>query len=234
MADGLLKELKSASDKEKARIQQGFFKTGIGEYAEGDIFLGVSVPKTRSISKKYIDLGINDLDDLIQSKYHEVRLAGLLVLLQKFEKGNSSERKKYFDFYLKHTSFINNWDLVDLTADKIIGAYLEDKDRSILYVLARSNDLWERRISILSTFHYIKLGDAKETLRIAAILLHDKHDLIRKAVGWMLREAGKRCSVEILEGFLDRYSHEMPRTMLRYAIERLPHEKKIHYMAKKY
>ncbi|MDD5528582.1 MAG: DNA alkylation repair protein [bacterium] len=225
-------ELTQNASKEKALIYQRFFKTGKGEYGEGDIFLGITVPEQKKTAKKYADLSMKDLQDLIKSKIHEERQICLQILIIKFKKADSKQQKEIYNFYIKNTKQINNWDLVDLSAYKIVGPYLEDKDKSILYKLAQSSNLWERRISILSTFYYIMQNKPEDTLKIALILKDDKHDLMHKAVGWMLREVGKRCSEELEEQFLKQHYKTMPRTMLRYAIERFPEKKRQFYLAK--
>ena len=224
----IVKDLEKAGNKEKAIILSRFFKTGKGQYGEGDIFLGIVVPKQREIANKYSTLSLQDVQRLLSSKIHEHRLTALLVLVLQYQNSND---KKIIDFYLKNTKYINNWDLVDLSADKILGNYLIDKDKSILYKLAKSNNLWKRRISIISTFAFIKKNKFEDTLKISEILLNDKHDLIQKAVGWMLRELGKR-NQEIEEKFLKKHYKKMPRTMLRYAIERFTEEKRKFYIQK--
>lgn len=229
----LRKELYLYKNPIKEKILSGFFKTGKGEYGENDRFLGISVPTQRKIALEYKDLEWDDIRALIKSKYHEERLTALLILIDKFESGDQKQQQKIFDFYLKNTGYINNWDLVDLSAPNIIGQYLSDKDKEILYQLAKSKNLWERRIAIIATFYFIRKGNGDETLKISRILLHDKHDLIHKAVGWMLREVGKRVSREKEEEFLKLYSKEMPRTMLRYAIEHFDEEKRQKYLRRK-
>ena len=228
----LKNDLKKLADQKKKEALQSFFKTGPGQYAEGDIFLGVTVPKSRSISLKYKDLSLSKTKQLLSSKIHEERLVAILILVYQFETGDEKTKKSIFNFYLKHTKQINNWDLVDLSADKIVGAYLYQtkQETSTLLKLAHSENLWERRVAILSTFHFIKQGQPKETLKIAEILLGDKHDLIHKAVGWMLREVGKRCSQAEEEKFLKKHLKQIPRTTLRYAIERFPEEKRLSYL----
>lgn len=219
---------------QKAKVLAGFFKTGKGEYGEGDVFLGITVPQVRQLAKqcsKDIDLSV--AKKMLHSKYHELRMASLLILIDKFRKAGKQEQKIIFDLYLKNTNYINNWDLVDLTAEHIVGAYLENKPKDILFKLAHSKLLWDRRISILATFHYIKQKQPDPTIKLAKILLKDKHDLIQKAVGWMLREVGKRYSEEILIKFLDENCPKMPRTCLRYSIERLPRKAKRKYLAVK-
>jgi 3-methyladenine DNA glycosylase AlkD len=229
-SEAIRSELRSVSDEAKARILASFFKTGPGEYGEGDLFLGVSVPGIRKIVKAHKNAEMQEIQKLLRSKYHEERLAALLMLVELYQRGDESRKQDIYDFYLANTASINSWDLVDLTAPHIVGEYLHGKDTSMLTRLAHSKNLWERRIAILSTYHFIRQGDCRETLRIAKLLLQDPHDLIHKAVGWMLREVGKRCSIERECGFLDRHAAVMPRTMLRYAIERFPAEMKSRYM----
>jgi len=237
MTDTLQKlrnELRFAANKEKARSLGRFFKTGKGEYGYGDKFLGVMVPKQRLLVKKYWhDISLDEVCQLLQSKFHEERLTALLILVRKFEKGDDKTRQKIFRLYLNNTQRINNWDLVDLSTPNIVGAYLQNKNRKIIYKLAKSKNLWERRISVLATFAFIKDGDAKDALKIAELLLADQHDLIHKAVGWMLREIGKRCSQEIEEEFLRKHHKIMPRTMLRYAIEHFGLQNREYYLSKK-
>jgi len=228
----LKKELDKLADKKQATLLQRFFKTGKGEYGEGDIFLGIKVPIQRSVAKKYKNISLEECEEMLGSKIHEHRLVALLIMMQKYELADEDEKKKIFETYLKNTEHINNWDLVDLSAPNIVGHYLLDKDRAILYKLARSSSLWEKRISILATFEFIGDKETKDALAIAEILLHDKHDLIHKAVGWMLRELGKRVSQEEEEKFLRKHYKQMPRTMLRYAIERFDEKKKERYMKK--
>jgi 3-methyladenine DNA glycosylase AlkD len=221
-------QLRKSGSREKARILQGFFKTGPGEYAEGDKFIGVKVPDTRKIAREHKDLKVKDLLVLLRSCVHEERLLALLILISQFEKAGKKDKVGIYRLYLRNTRYINNWDLVDLSAPQIVGAYLADKNKKPLYNLARSRSLWERRISIIATFSFIKNGDFRETLSLAKLLLADREDLIHKAVGWMLREVGKR-EQAMLERFLESYTPQMPRTMLRYAIERLSEEKKSYY-----
>ena len=233
MLSKLQKDLRSFTNPEKAKILGRFFKTGKGEYGEGDKFLGIILPLQRSIVRKYWkEITFEEMKELVKSPLHEERLVSLLIAVDKFEKGNEKERKEIYDFYLSHTKFINNWDLVDLTAPRIIGVYLHDKEKEILTMLAKSKSLWEKRISILSTFYFIRQGDPSETLKIAGLLINDKHDLIHKAVGWMLREIGKRCGEKAEEKFLQKYYKTMPRTMLRYAIEKFDNKKRKYYLAK--
>jgi len=234
MLSELRKDLRHIADKKKAVVLRRFFKTGKGQYGEGDIFLGVTVPKQRALVRKYWrDVSLKDLDKLITSKVHEERLIALFILVKQYEHAGAGLRSKIFRFYLKHAKHINNWDLVDMSAPNIVGAYIfeyRDGGTTILNKLARSSELWERRISILATFYFIRKGHPDHTLKLAKILLADKHDLIHKAVGWMLREAGKRCGEKTLTAFLDAHYKKMPRTMLRYAVERLPERKRRHYL----
>lgn len=229
MINKIKRELEKLGSKEKAAILSRFFKSGKGEYGEGDIFLGVTVPEQRKVAKKYIYLRFNDVKKLLNSKIHEHRLTALFILMNKYDKASELERKNIFNFYLENINSINNWDLVDLSSHKILGDYLFGKDKKILYKLARSSSLWERRISIVSTYFFIRKNEFDDIFRISKILLDDKEDLIHKAVGWMLREVGKR-NLGREEAFLKKYYMKMPRTMLRYAIERLSDEKKRFYM----
>lgn len=239
MYNKILKEIISHQNSEKAKILTRFFKTGKGEYGEGDLFLGITVPESRKIAIKYKDLSFSDILKLIKNKYHEIRLIALLVLVHKYKYTEAEvEKKNIYNFYLKHTKYINNWDLVDLSAHYIVGNYLckgpsfttSFTTRTVLYKLAKSKNIWERRIAIISTFAFIYKGESKWTFQIAKMLLGDSHDLIHKAVGWMLREVGKRVSEKKLLSFLDTYRTKMPRTMLRYAIERLPEKKRLYYL----
>jgi 3-methyladenine DNA glycosylase AlkD len=223
------KDLKKKSSKAKSKIYQNFFKTGKGQYGEGDVFLGITVPDSRIIAKKFNSLDIYSINELLDSKIHEERLIALLILVHNYQKGNEEQKYQILNHYLKNTKKINNWDLVDLTADKILGEYLLDKPKDIIYQLARSDNLWEKRISIISTFHFIKNNQFQDTLDIAEILLFDSHDLIHKAVGWMLREVGNR-DIKTEEAFLKRHYKKMPRTMLRYAIEKFPERKRQRYL----
>lgn len=227
----LKKELKKLANPKYAEVAERFFKTGKGEYGEGDIFFGIRMGPTRDLAKKYYDIKLKDIALLIKDKYHEVRMCSLLILVYQYQKGNPAEKKKVFDFYLKNTQHINNWDFVDVTCPNIVGDFLLDKNRNILYKLAGSQNLWERRIAIISTFTFIRDNDFKDTIKIAELLLNDNHDLIHKAVGWMLRETGKRDSKR-LEVFLDKYYKKMPRVMLRYSIEKLDERKRKYYLNK--
>lgn len=225
----LIKELQDLSDKKQAKLLQRFFKTGKGEYSEGDIFLGIKVPVQREIAEKYSNLSLPKIQELLKSKIHEHRLTGLIILVNKYKKANEEEKANIFNFYLKNTKNINNWDLVDMTAPRIVGHFLSDKKKNILYELANSENLWEKRIAIVSTAYLISKSEFEDALAISEILLDDSHDLIHKSVGWMLREVGKK-DESILEGFLKQHYKVMPRTMLRYAIEKFDEEKRKKYL----
>ncbi len=214
-------ELRKLADPDKARILLRFFKTGPGEYGAGDRFLGVTVPGCRRVAKRARGLHASELEKLLQSPWHEERAVALFILLAAFERGDERERRRIYRLYRKNLERVNNWDLVDASAPTIVGGYLEDKDREPLYRWASSRNLWERRIAILATLRYIKNGDFEDTLAIARILRDDEEDLIHKAVGWMLREVGNR-DRKAEEGFLRAHHRKMPRTMLRYAIEKFP------------
>jgi len=226
----LRKDLTLYENPQKAESLKRFFKTGKGQYGEGDIFLGIQVPDSRKIVRKYSNIPLDNILQLLRSKIHEERLIALLIMVEKTKRSDEGGKEILFNKYLENTRYINNWDLVDLSADKIVGSYLFDKPKDVLYSLAASENLWERRIAALATFDFIKKGFYEETLKIAKILLNDGHDLIHKAVGWMLREVGKRCSQEVLEQFLLANYKQMPRTMLRYAIERLPEPLRLQYL----
>ena len=226
----LEEEARSLASPQKAIILERFFKTGKGEYGEGDIFIGLQVPQARKIVNKFIDIALEDVLTLLTSKIHEERLIALLIMVKKAERAGGAEKEILFKKYLENTCYINNWDLVDLSADRIIGSYLFGKPKDILYELALSENLWERRVALLATFDFIKKGFYEDTLKIVKIVLSDRQDLIHKAAGWMLREIGKRCSQEVLEQFLMANYRQMPRTMLRYAIERLPEPLRLQYL----
>lgn len=221
-------ELQKLKNPQKAKVSQRFFKTGKGGYEEGDIFLGIIVSQQRQIAKKYTHLALEELQKLLSSKIHEYRLTALFVLMAKYKRAEKPEKREIFDFYLQNTKNINNWDLIDLSAPSIVGDYLLEKGRAILCRLAKSKSLWEKRIAILATYAFIRNGHFEETLKISEILLKDPHDLIHKAVGWMLREVGKR-NQEVEEKFLQKHYHQMPRTMLRYAIEKFSEGKRKFY-----
>lgn len=225
----IFSDLDSHADPKQAEILQRFFKTKEGEYGAGDIFLWLKVPVQRMIAKKYIDLDFATLQDMLDAKIHEYRLTALLILVLRNVKADTSMKDQIFDFYIKNTRNINNWDLVDLTAPGIFGNYLLEKDKSLLYTFAKSKHLRENRIAIVATYAFLKVGEYEDTFKIAEILLNDTHDLIHKAVGWMLREVGKRSQFEE-EKFLKKYYKVMPRTMLRYAIEKFEEVKRQKYL----
>ena len=258
MFSQLQKDLQKLANPEKAKILARFFKTEKGEYGEGDKFLGIMTGPLGELARKYSNLPFLDLQKLLDGQHHEERFLGILILIKQFAKGDEEKRKKIFDFYLKNTKRINNWDLVDISAPHIVGESMiqavgrsDDQavresggqrfresggqnaraKREILYKLAKSENLWERRIAIMATFAFIRQNDFSDTLKISEILINDKHDLIHKAVGWMLREVGKR-NQRIEEAFLDKFITQMPRTMLRYAIEKFPESKRQEYLRK--
>lgn len=212
-----------------------FFKTGAGQYGEGDTFIGVRVPDTRAVCKAFKALPLAEVRKLLESDIHEHRLAAVILLANAYKASDDAQRKEIYDTYLQavYDGHVNNWDIVDASAEFIIGGHLYERPRDLLFELAKSDSIWQRRVAMLSTFGFIKKGDASTTLRLAEVLLHDPHDLIQKAVGWMLREAGKRCDEKLLTGFLETHAAVMPRTMLRYAIERLNPAQKADYMARK-
>lgn len=224
------KEMKRASSAHQAGVAQWFFKTGPGEYGEGDQFIGIKVPILRKIAQQYHDLSVTDALTLLRSPIHEHRLVALFILIQYFSKADTVTQKKIFQQYLKHAQYINNWDLVDLSAPHIVGAYLADKPRAVLFRLAKSKLLWERRIAILATYTFIRQNDFSDTLQLATILKDDTEDLMRKAVGWMLREVGNR-DLTREERWLKKYYKTIPRTMLRYAIEKFPEARRKQYLA---
>lgn len=232
-ASFLISKLKKISKPEKAKILQRFFKTGKGQYGEGDVFIGVMVPESRSAAKEFSLLPLSEVAILLKSKIHEVRLTGLLILVLQYQKAVTlAEKKKIYTFYINNLSAVNNWDLVDLTAPNIVGGYLADKSKAVLYKLAVSKDLWQRRVSMLACFMFIKNKDFADAIKMAKLHLADKHDLMHKAVGWMLREIGKR-DVKVLITFLDENYKLLSRTALRYAIERLPEKQRLYYLHKK-
>lgn len=222
-------ELEKLGSPEVAKILQRFFKTGPGQYGAGDRFRGIKVPVLRKIVKKYRDISTTETEKLLASVWHEDRMLALLLLIDNYRRGDAAIKQHIYDLYLENTCFINNWDLVDVTAHHIVGEYLSTRSKEPLYRLARSEMLWERRIAILATFHYIRQDRFDETLKLAGMLLRDEHELIHKAVGWLLREVGKR-SRSAEERFLEKHYKEMPRTMLRYAIERFPEARRKKYL----
>jgi len=229
----LKSEMEKAQDPKKAEKLLSFFQAGKGGYGEGDKFLGIKVPDQRKLAKKYYKLlSLGDVSILLKNKIHEHRLTGAFILVYKFEKAkDADEKREIYEFYIRNRSAMNNWDIVDTTTPNVVGAYLFDRDRSILFKLAKSDNIWEKRMAMLATYYFIKRNDFDDALKIAEILLHDEHDLIHKAVGWMLREIGNR-NMETEEQFLKKYYRKMPRTMLRYAIEKFPEEKRRFYLGK--
>lgn len=225
-------ELKSMAEPDKAAIMQRFFKTGPGQYGEGDMFIGVMVPQSRRVARKFCQLPRGEVRTLLYSHIHEERLVALLILAWSYSISSSREKEEEIvKFYLDNIKQVNNWDLVDLSAPNILGTHLVDRERSLLYRLAGSENVWERRIAIVATHRFIRNGDFSDTLKIAEMLLQDRHDLIHKATGWMLREVGKR-DAAAQEAFLEKHWRVMPQMMLRYAIERLPESKRRRYKKK--
>jgi 3-methyladenine DNA glycosylase AlkD len=229
MIAAIQKELESLGDAARAVILQRFFKTGPGEYAAGDRFRGIRVPVLRGLAKKYQDLSLAEAVKLLRSPFHEDRLLALFILMRHYYRSDQAVRDKIHRLYLENTQWVNNWDLVDASAPHLLGHYLEDRPKDILQRLAGSGNLWARRLAIIATFHFIKQNDFDETLKIARVLLGDPEDLIHKAVGWMLREVQKR-ETPVAEAFLQTHYRQMPRTMLRYAIERLPEARRQAYL----
>ena len=219
-------ELKAIATLQRAETAAYFFKTGKGQYGEGDVFIGVANPDLRTVCKKYYSLGFYELQALLDSEIHEYRMASLLILVEQMKKANNEIRQHIYDFYLDNTHRINNWDLVDCSARDIVGFYLFDKDRSVLYDMAHTDHLWTQRIAIIATHYFINKKQYLDTLKICEILLSHKHDLIHKAVGWMLREAWKKHGDQQVEAFLEQNIDRMPRTSLRYAIEKMTNEQK--------
>ena len=225
------KELNQLKNAKRAAISRRFFKTGKGEYGEGDRFLGIRMGGQRHVAKKYRNLNLRAIQSLLNSSVHEYRMVGLLILNEQFKKADQARQEEITDFYIRNAKRVNNWDLVDLSAPHILGGYLLERNRKILYRLAKSKNLWERRISIMATFTFIRENQFRDTLKIAKTLLGDEHDLIHKAVGWMLRELGKRDQA-VEEKFLCQHYQTMPRTMLRYAIEKFSPNKRKFYLSK--
>lgn len=232
MLQKIKKEISQFASKERAEISSSFFKTGKGEYSEGDVFIGVRVPVLRKIAKKYDKMELKNLENLLKDKVHEYRFIALVILMNKYKKSDDSEKKKIYDFYLKNLENINNWDLVDISAPHIVGDYLSDKNKDVLYKLTRSRNLWFRRVAIISTFAFIRKNDFNDCLKISEDLLDDKEDLIHKAVGWMLREVGNR-DLKTEEEFLKKHYKKIPRTALRYAIEKFKEDKRQEYLKMK-
>ncbi len=232
-ADAVVRTLRRQADPERGKVLARFFKTGPGEYAEGDRFWGIPVPVTRAALRRFRNLPIKEIERLLGHPVHEARVAAVILLADRFARADEREQGRIYRLYLANTRSINNWDLVDLSAPKIVGAWLLDRPKGMLRSLARSENLWERRIAMVATLAFISRGESEDALDIAARLINDRHDLIHKAVGWMLREVGKRCSLEAERAFLDRHAATMPRTALRYAIERLSPGERRHYMGLK-
>ena len=229
----LRRDIRKCGTKDRASVNARFFKTGKGEYGEGDRFLGLTMGEQRNLAKRYRDIEYPDIEKLLKSSWHEERMIGLLVLVLRYEMAkDESEKREIFEFYVSHRAAVNNWDLVDVTTPNIVGDFLlHKKDRKLLYAWACSENLWERRMAMLATFRFIREGDFRDTLSMAIILLRDAHDLIHKATGWMLREVGKRDESALVR-FLERYAAKMPRTMLRYAIEKFPPERRQRFLKK--
>jgi 3-methyladenine DNA glycosylase AlkD len=230
MKDGLSelkKDLKKRRNEKKAKIYRRFFKTNRGEYAAGDVFFGISSPELNVLATKYRDISIRGIEKILHSEIHEARSLALRILVKKYESGNDDER--IYRAYIRNLRWINNWDLVDISASAIVGRHLFNRDKKNLFILARSKNVWSRRVAMIASFYFIKQGVFSDALSIAEILVHDPHDLIRKAVGWMLREVGKR-SLHKEEVFLRKYYKTMPRVTLRYAIERFPEAQRIKYL----
>jgi 3-methyladenine DNA glycosylase AlkD len=226
---GIVTDLQALADPEKAKFYSRFFKTGKGEYGEGDLFLGIVVPKLRQVAVKFKNSSLDDLQTLLDSKYHEARQISLMILVNQYRKADGAKKAQIAKIYLDNSKKINNWDLVDMSAPQILGDYLLTGDRKILYEFARSDNLWKKRIAIMATFGFIGKNQFEETLKLSEILLHDKHDLIHKAVGWMLREVGNKDRAKE-EVFLKKHLQVMPRTMLRYAIEKFPENLRQQYL----
>jgi len=229
-AQEISKLLRKLADPERAEHSARYFKTGQGQYGEGDRFLGIRVPEIRALVKRCEVVSLADIQTLLLSAFHEERLFALLLLVRKFEKGSDQEKAAIYGFYLKHTHRVNNWDLVDSSASQIVGGYLEARDKKLLYKLVKSASIWERRIAIIATFHFIRNDQFEDALKLAKHLLQDKEDLIHKAAGWMLREIGKR-NMAVEKSFLQSHCKTMPRTMLRYAIEKFPEQERRRYLS---
>lgn len=228
-AQDVMEELGKYEDPSSAQFAARFFKTGPGEYGEGDVFIGLTVPQVRSVCKMYQKLSLPQIEQLLESEIHEHRLAAVIIMTEQAKCASEEDRKQLYELYLRRTDRINNWDLVDVSCREVVGGYLMERSRKPLYKLADSGSIWERRIAIVSTWQFIRVGQLADTFAIAELLLSDTHDLIHKAVGWMLREAGKK-DEEALKNFLDQHAYHMPRTMLRYSIERLQPDERAFYM----
>lgn len=231
-AETIKQQLIALANKDKAAVLSSFFQTKEGQYAHGDLFLGVTVPQTRKVVGPYKNLPLSEVTKLLQSKYHECRFAALVILVNKFEVADEAERETIYNFYLNHTEYINNWDFVDLSSHKIVGAWLLDKDRTMLYDLAKSSWLWDQRIAIVATWAFIRNNEFDDTLSLSEYFMTHPHHLINKACGWMLREVGKRDKATLTQ-FLDKFAPQMPRVMLRYSIEKLSEEERKSYLRAK-
>ena len=227
--DEAFSELESYSDPGKAEHSKRFFKSGPGEYGEGDKFLGITVPNQRKVARKFRKMNLDEVRKLLQNEYHEARLTAVMLLVYKIEKSDEHIFEDVFRFYLKNLGYVNNWDIVDSSCHQILGRFLFNKEKDLLYELAQSENLWEKRVSMITCYHFIKRDDFKDALKIAELLLDDDHDLIHKAVGWMLREIGNR-NLDAETEFLDQHFKKMPRTMLRYAIEKFDEPLRKHYL----
>lgn len=232
LLEALRRDLRMRQNPEKAAFFPTFFKTGPGQYGEGDMFLGITVPDQRIVAKMYGDISLKDIETLLRSKWHEERLTALIIMVMQFKRVDETGKNTLYQFYLGHTECVNNWDLVDTSARDIVGGYIYDHQDllPVLDRLARSDVLWERRIAMIATYYFLMKGEPDVTIKLAKTLLHDPEDLMHKAVGWMLREMGKRIDQQLLIGFLDKHAAQMPRTMLRYAIEHLSPETRQHYL----
>jgi 3-methyladenine DNA glycosylase AlkD len=230
-ASFILNELLSVADPDKAAFLSRFFKCGPGQYAEGDVFLGIKVPVVRNVAKHNFDTSLTELQELLKSKYHEARLCAFVIAAMQFKKAAEEQRSRIYSFFLSNTQYANNWDLVDVTYPHVVGEYLLDKDRTVLYEFADSNNLWKQRIAIVSTVAFIRKHDFFDTLALSEKLLSHKHDLIHKAVGWMLREVGTR-DRDTLSAFIEQNSNKMSRTTLRYAIEHYPEDMRQYFLNK--
>lgn len=231
-AETIKQQLIALANKDKATVLSSFFQTKEGQYAHGDVFLGVTVPQTRKVVGPYKDLPLSEVTKLLQNKYHECRFAALVILVNKFEVADEAEQETIYNFYLNHTEYINNWDFVDLSSHKIVGAWLLDKDRTMLYDLAKSSWLWDQRIAIVATWAFIHNNEFEDTLSLSEYYMTHPHHLINKACGWMLREVGKRDKATLTQ-FLDKFAPQMPRVMLRYSIEKLSEEERKSYLRAK-
>lgn len=228
-AETIKQQLIALANEDKAAVLSSFFQTKEGQYAHGDVFLGVTVPQTRKVVGPYKNLPLSEVTKLLQNKYHECRFAALVILVNKFELVDEAEREAIYNFYLNHTEYINNWDFVDLSSHKIVGAWLLDKDRTKLYDLAKSSWLWDQRIAIVATWAFIRNNEFEDTLSLSEYFMTHPHHLINKACGWMLREVGKRDKTTLTQ-YLDKFAPQMPRVMLRYSIEKLSEEERKSYL----